>query len=180
MFCACASFQPSYRVKAMKPVPYSGEDQGEVWGTKVQYLTPDQAAAFVVHAKDGLLVWGDESPVRMYEKPVMFSMAGDGTIYATNMHEPGVFHHSSFVAGGPLAAAGELYVEQGRLKAVTDKSGHYVPGRCLTWQFLTELQRIGIELKEVELRLEVFPETSAMEFLKIDWCEKSPEGDPPP
>jgi hypothetical protein len=44
-------------------------------------------------------------------------------------HVEGEMHHSTFLAGGAVIAAGELTVEDGNLKVMTAKSGHYTPSR---------------------------------------------------
>jgi len=54
-------------------------------------------------------------------------------------HLLGVFHHSSFLGGAPTRAAGELVVEQGKLMAITSKSGHYKPGPGEMLRALTAL-----------------------------------------
>lgn len=46
----------------------------------------------------------------------------EGGFYAGN-HRFGEFHHSSFFAGEPVHFAGEIQVETGRLKVITQKSG---------------------------------------------------------
>lgn len=40
-------------------------------------------------------------------------------------HEKGVFHHTSFLGGKPVRAAGEMRVEQGIVRELTAKTGHY-------------------------------------------------------
>src|SRR5262245_22942299 len=37
------------------------------------------------------------------------------------------FHHSSFTAGDPVAAAGEMRAKQGVLELISNESGHYQP-----------------------------------------------------
>jgi hypothetical protein len=54
----------------------------------------------------------------------IFVMDANGNTFASKTQIVGEFHHSSLAAGQPVAAAGELRVEQGVLKAITDKSGH--------------------------------------------------------
>ncbi|DAZ98476.1 TPA: hypothetical protein N0F65_004913 [Lagenidium giganteum] len=39
----------------------------------------------------------------------------------------GFFHHSSFVAGAPIYAAGKIVVHQGQIKAIEPHSGHFKP-----------------------------------------------------
>ncbi|WP_218581945.1 hypothetical protein, partial [Nocardia cyriacigeorgica] len=59
-------------------------------------------------------------------------MDNQGNLYASLHHAPGQFHHSSFLAGGPVAGAGELEVIDGVLQLVTDSSGHYRPPQRYT------------------------------------------------
>ena len=45
----------------------------------------------------------------------IFVMEKDGTFYASKYQRVGEFHHSSLVAGRPVAAAGEIGVVDGTL-----------------------------------------------------------------
>jgi hypothetical protein len=47
-------------------------------------------------------------------------------MYAAS-HILGKFHHSSFFAGMPVVAAGEVVAFDGQIKLITAKSGHYRP-----------------------------------------------------
>ncbi|HEX3424888.1 MAG TPA: hypothetical protein VHT30_02070 [Acidimicrobiales bacterium] len=89
----------------------------------------------------------------------IFVMSSRGEIFA-NEHKPGLFHHSSFLAGLPTAAAGELKVKDGTLQQVTNKSGHYHPGAAQTYQVLTELKTRGIPLSSFGLSIKGIPDTS--------------------
>jgi hypothetical protein len=84
----------------------------------------------------------------------IFVMSPGGEIFA-NEHKPGLFHHSSFLAGMPTASAGELQVKKGQLKALTNKSGHYHPGAEQTYQVLNELKERGIPLSSFKVNLSI-------------------------
>lgn len=56
----------------------------------------------------------------------IFVVSPDGKLYA-HKHKVGVFHHSTFLSGSAVMAAGELVVQQGVVKCITAKSGHYAP-----------------------------------------------------
>ena len=62
----------------------------------------------------------------------------EGRIYS-NSHELGVFHHSSFLSGGAVKAAGEWLVSKGRIIAVTTKTGHYHAGALQLASFVRQL-----------------------------------------
>ena len=49
-----------------------------------------------------------------------------GTVLA-GQHETGIFHHSSFVGGEDVRCAGMMQVEDGKIKRVSNDSGHYRP-----------------------------------------------------
>jgi hypothetical protein len=44
------------------------------------------------------------------------------------------FHHSSFLAGEPVASAGEIRAKNGVLELVSNASGHYEPPKGLLFQ----------------------------------------------
>ncbi|KAF2307602.1 hypothetical protein GH714_030106 [Hevea brasiliensis] len=62
----------------------------------------------------------------------------------------GIFHHSSFLAGGATLAAGRLMVENGTLKSISPYSGHYRPTEDSFDSFLSLLQENGVNLYEVQ------------------------------
>lgn len=79
----------------------------------------------------------------------IFVMNADGELYASNYQEGGKFHHSSLSGGQPVAAAGEISVIAGKLVAITNRSGHYMPDAYFTEQLLTSLKNKGFELAGV-------------------------------
>jgi hypothetical protein len=57
----------------------------------------------------------------------IFVVSPDGRIYGGS-HVVGEHHHSSFLAGGMVSAAGEMVVDPtGVVRFITAKSGHYMP-----------------------------------------------------
>ena len=81
----------------------------------------------------------------------MFVMAPDGAIY-TGEHRVQRFHHSSFLAGGDAAAAGELRIENGELKAITHKTGHYQAGHDEMEDVLEKLESWNVGLSGVRIQ----------------------------
>lgn len=79
----------------------------------------------------------------------IFVMSGNGTLYASTRHGPGGFKHSSFLAGNPVAAAGEMVVNKGKLTFINNESGHYTPSGTLVTQALTELRARGLDVNHV-------------------------------
>ncbi len=79
----------------------------------------------------------------------IYVMDGQGNLYA-NQHKVGIFHHSSFLAGGDVTGAGEIKIERGAVKAITNKSGHYLPTSEEMVQVFEELEARGVNLSAVE------------------------------
>jgi len=80
----------------------------------------------------------------------LFVMDGDGNIYAGPNHE--VNHHSAFLAGGPVAAAGHIEVDNGRLVGADNDSGHYWPPHEFLQQFAQEVASRGVDPLGLTLR----------------------------
>jgi hypothetical protein len=139
-----------YLTKKMEP-QYEGEETGAVWGTKVKYLSADERKAYeLTVGPDGLLRDAnqqlfDTTGAYTADGPgkAVFVMSEAGTLYASLEHKPGKFHHSSFLAGQPVAAAGELVATQGVVTQISNHSGHYKPEEEFTHQVTEHLWRQG-------------------------------------
>jgi hypothetical protein len=67
----------------------------------------------------------------------IFVVSPTGDIYSGS-HVLGKLHHSSFLEGRPVMAAGEIVVHDGAVKAITAKSGHYRPTADNMMQFVRQ------------------------------------------
>jgi len=136
----------------------------------VTYLNEDQRKEFLISVKEGKLVDSggslfdtrDASSLHQTISRAIFVMDKHGSIYASKQHEYCQFHHSSFLSGAPVASAGEIEVERGLLKLISNQSGHYRPPLALAKQTIEELERQGAMLDGVvedwfELRKKVKP-----------------------
>ncbi|XP_027366518.1 IQ domain-containing protein IQM3-like [Abrus precatorius] len=81
----------------------------------------------------------------------IFVMSTSKKLYA-GKKKKGLFHHSSFLAGGATLAAGRLEVEHGILKSISAYSGHYRPTDDTLNTFSAYLKENGVNLDEVEIR----------------------------
>jgi RHS repeat-associated protein len=149
----------TYRTKAMD-ADYVGEDQpgNSVWGSQVDYLSSARRQALELFVEGGALVDVNGVPFDTSTASSVFGGGGGraifvmdphGHIYASKTQVVGRFHHSSFLAGQPVAAAGELQVDHGKLKLVSNRSGHYKPPGSLTNQLFAELQARGLNVAGV-------------------------------
>lgn len=136
-------------------IPLLDEYQGEhlpgkeSFGHPVRYLDEDQRQEFKLHVDDEGLVRDvdgdlfDTTHSKSVQCPeggrAIFVMDQHGEIFASNDSGVGRFHHSSFLGGQPVAAAGELGVKEGKVQLISNKSGHYQPTKTATYEFIKHL-----------------------------------------
>jgi hypothetical protein len=156
---------PPYRVKPML-AEWKGEDVpgNPVWfPDAVEYLTEAERSQCALTLRDGKIWDADGMPFDTRDARTLhpdgsgraiFVMDAAGNFYASKRHAPGEFHHSSLVAGAPVAAAGELEVVDGVLTAITDQSGHYKPSLPYTAQAIDRLRKNNISFQGVIMRLQ--------------------------
>lgn len=122
----------------------------------IKYLGPQEREHYeylvvegkIVHKQTGnLLDTGTGKPGAKW----IFVMSTSKRLYA-NEKKKGVFHHSSFLAGGVTLAAGRLAVEDGILKCISAYSGHYRPTDYNLDVFLQFLGENGVDMNGVEIR----------------------------
>ena len=66
------------------------------------------------------------------------------------------FHHSSFLAGNPVACAGEIEVRRGQLIGISNASGHYMPSAGHLYNCLKQIikhTRGLLKIQKVEVTL---------------------------
>jgi hypothetical protein len=149
----------------LKTKPMLGSYKGEnlpgnpIWGGKtVKYVTDTERTAYKLEFKDGkiydaagnLFDTSTASSAHSGGGNAIFVMDGRGNFFASKTQIVGEFHHSSLAAGQPVAAAGELVVEKGVLKGISDKSGHYRPTTDMTDQAVQVLQSNGVDMTGVK------------------------------
>ena len=128
-------------------------------GKQVKYLNESERAAYEVFVKDGKLVDVHGTPFDSANAHIpdrtIFVMDEQGRMFANNDYYPGDFHHSSFLGGKPVAAAGEFEVRNGELVGISSKSGHYWPREEHLSQAMEELSARGVNFDHVT-RLDKF------------------------
>lgn len=135
------------------------------WGASDQLVIYDRTAAAQdltkLRVRGGLLYTDDAgaNPFDTSQLSTFFSKVGfaiyvmseEGNIHAAN-HAIGYRHHSSLMAAANAAGAGEMKVENGRLKWISNKSGHYTPGAPHFIQTLHMLQKQNVDLGGVAVQ----------------------------
>ena len=130
---------------------YRGEEvAGTVFETAVAYLDEAARERYRLHGRDGLLVDGTGAPLNPPPSEgdplrAVWVIDPAGNVYASFEQKKGLFHHSSLVAGGPVAAAGEMVIDQGRPIEITNVSGHYRPPPATLDVMKERLGEMGVD-----------------------------------
>ncbi|CAO3574639.1 unnamed protein product [Mortierella alpina] len=99
---------------------------------------------------------GDDEATRMEKKRIrnkskyIYVTDPKGTLYVAQKKK-GNFHHSSFLGGGTVCAAGGIIINHGKLVKINPKSGHYRPGQRHFDRLLANLKDMGISLEGVKI-----------------------------
>ncbi|MCD9637693.1 IQ domain-containing protein iqm3 [Datura stramonium] len=122
----------------------------------IQYLGPQEREHYEYIVAEGKIVHEETGNLLDTTKGLpgakwIFVMSTSRRLYAGEKKK-GMFHHSSFLAGGATSAAGRLVVKDGRVKSISAYSGHYRPTEDRLDSFLSFLNENGVNLDEVEIR----------------------------
>jgi len=156
----------------------------------VNYLDMEMRQKYVIEpGTDGLLYCREPDPVGFKFNQALFDTAmsqaafsqglhkaiwvqgPSGRFYSSNESEVGKFHHSSFLAGREVKAAGDWKVDTGKLKTISAASGHYRPPLEALRGALADLQATSKQIlgwgAVVEVyKAGVFTPVPAKEFLE--------------
>jgi hypothetical protein len=136
----------AYKVVGMLKNGGLGKDMTS--GIVVPYKSERERAEYEVTVlSSGQLRW-QFSTFDNADRQFLYVMDGDGNIYTADDDE--VKHHSAFLAGQPVAAAGMWGVKNGRLTWINSESGHYQPPGDYCEQILQELKKRGAKVDMVK------------------------------
>ncbi|KAJ0976753.1 hypothetical protein J5N97_012227 [Dioscorea zingiberensis] len=121
----------------------------------IRYLGPHEREQYEYVPMDGKIVHKQSGELLHTSKESgggkwIFVMSTSKRLYAGEKKK-GMFHHSSFLAGGATLAAGRFTAENGVLKCIWAYSGHYRPTKENLDNFLTFLTENGVNLEEVQI-----------------------------
>jgi hypothetical protein len=117
----------------------------------VEYFNDAERAKIRLTVKDGKLydaegeLFDTTNASTIWSGPnrAIYVMDEKGNIYASKQ-ERGKIHHSSILAGEPVAGAGEIEVYKGELQYINRGSGHYEPTPEMLQQTVDELRANGL------------------------------------
>lgn len=149
---------------------YHGEER-----RGVRYLSPKERALHKVQVRDGKL-WSAQGellnaavkrpsslpkhapvppPLPAQAKALgyaIYVIDQAGRLYVSFESEKDKVHHSSLLAGAPVACAGELLVFQGELLLINNQSGHYRPPPKALEQAVDALTKAGLDMSKVSVK----------------------------
>ncbi|KAF8641846.1 hypothetical protein HU200_067546 [Digitaria exilis] len=114
----------------------------------VKYLGPQERKLYEYIIDEGKVIHKQSGePLDTEGAEWIFVMSTARRLYA-GMKEKGGFHHSSFLAGGAIIAAGKLTAENGVIKSFYSYSGHYHPSTKDLNNFVKFFKESGVDLNE--------------------------------
>lgn len=103
----------------------------------------------VLFSPDYRADWKQSIENRGRRSELIFVTDKEGTIYA-GLKNRGIFHHSSFLSGAPVAMAGTLLISPtGELLGTSNFSGHYQATEDHCIRFLHQLRQNGVDLNNL-------------------------------
>ena len=157
----CATFLPYYSITPLIK-HYSGESTGCGWQSQISagrikcppfvfYLNQASRSPLALRVNKAGKFVENSFTGRKFSSSVdaIFTMGVFGDIYASNNYPTFMFHHSSFFGGSPVAAAGQMQVDQGIIKKIDSCSGHYRPSDDITRQAIDALTKQGYPGKDI-------------------------------
>ncbi len=130
---------------------------------QVAYLTKEQRLAYQVECISGvkgaylrqngaIFDTANHSTSFSGKGSAIYVLSPEGLLYAGS-HRVDYFHHSSFLAGGAVLAAGEIVTNpEGQITMISDKSGHYKPSRKQMLNILRFFHNCGVNLTHVKIK----------------------------
>lgn len=143
---------------------------------KVIYLNKEERKDYLLEIREGAFYHlgkpfdsHDFYSIHSGKGKAIFVMDADGKLYVAK-HKAGRIHHSTLYAGKEVLGAGEVIATNGKLIQITNKSGHYKPGRESMLEVLEKLStKISLKGVKVEIRTQYHERTlSATLFAVYD------------
>jgi len=130
-------------VKAMR----SGERERDQ-GNNVIYLTPQQRANYELRPRTGQLFRKDgiipaDTTLFYGKRALLYVISPDKKIYC-GRGARFILHHSSFLAGEEVIAAGKLMTSNGKVIFMSNNSGHYRPSAEHLLQAAQHFHDLGV------------------------------------
>lgn len=141
---------------------------GKVPRQQVAYLSDDSRPAYQITFSGTNIVFSAEAQqagMNEYDGELIFVLDGANNFYF-GVKSVGQFHHSSMLAGAPVAGAGTMIVSHRTITEVNNHSGHYKPGMTEMRKIATAMKLRGAAVYAIEMKV-YKPDT------QIEWQGKA-------
>jgi len=117
---------------------YQGEDHVALMNnTFIYYFSEeDKASRLITISKNAEVTQYGVKVNTKNNYKASFIMDKHGNIFIENEQLLGPFQHSSFTRGEPVAAAGNIRIDNGKIVFISNNSGHYAPPPEIFIQFI--------------------------------------------
>ncbi len=116
------------------------------------FHNPNDREQFRVFIRNGIVFKLNEQVYEMAESKINYVMDAAGNFYFFENEKNKAIRHSSILAGGPVAAAGEMVLgNHGNIKSINRASGHYKPAAKFFQNALDQLAVAGVNFNETEI-----------------------------
>ncbi|MDZ4676146.1 MAG: hypothetical protein SGI74_01445 [Oligoflexia bacterium] len=142
----------NFKVKSLEPGfgPHDADYIHDPWHQSVNRIYPVNGRFYTSR---GMLPEG-----AFPEKYLDYVMTEKGDFYAAFQHTGStVIRHSSYLAGAPVAGAGQIKFHGGIPVYVNNNSGHYKPDTVFLKQVLLRLQELGFDLSQIVVNVTPHP-----------------------
>lgn len=161
--------EPNFNLKEMNDW-YSTE--------RISYFTEQGLEDKQVYVINGL-VYNTDLSLYNSSKP-LDSETGDGEMIVMDRlgsmfiapKERGVFHHSSFFSGKPVAFAALCFIRDGKIEDMLRYSGHYAPGEQEESSFTKQLQTNYLIAEQACNAMKIDSKGSLVQVISISSKEK--------
>lgn len=123
------------------------EESRVTWKGALAYWQDKPLTTHKLYGPDTVGRLASGSPAK--HVPFVLSMARE--FYIHGEHSPGYRYHSTYFSGAPVMCSGTIEVEAGKVKAISNASGHYAPSKEHLVFALKALLAHGVELADVDV-----------------------------
>lgn len=170
-----------YKIQFSEPDFKLKDIDSRYFNERVTYFTREGLEDRQVFAINGLLINYD---LKKYNTTKRLDAAdGDGEMIVMDRlgslfiapKERGVFHHSSFFSGKPVAYAALCEIKEGKIINKVRYSGHYTPGTSEESSFEIQIKTYYLKLEPIFSSLKLDKEGNLVQAISISSKQKAEE-----
>jgi hypothetical protein len=135
------SYKGKYQTVPMNPEYKQWDIQAHIY-----VFDKEERDSARLYIENGLIVDPDSKPANFGKRPYVMDSAGD--FFQSFDWLLSRTKHSTFFEGAPVAGAGMIAIKNGKLRFISNSSGHYTPSPEILRQVLESLYRQGVDVSD--------------------------------